>query len=119
MSKKDYSITDEEQIPFWDKHEDIFFQSAAEMLEWASNDKINFSLSNKVYDAMIDCLENNINKIIVATIIIEDGTQISVVIRRDNFQKILSAYIDRLLHVENYEKLALIKKQIQKYDLEI
>ena len=119
MSKKDYSITETDTIPLWDRHEEILFQSAGEMLEWASNDKINFTLSDKVYDAMLDCLEDNVQAIIVATIIIENGAQIEVLIRRDNFQKILSAYVERLLNVEKYERLAEIKQQIQKYGLEI
>ena len=81
--------------------------------------KVNFKLSDKVYEAMIDCLERGINETIVATISVFEQTKIDVVIRKPNFQKILSSYVDRLLEAENYEKLALIKSQIQKFDLEI
>ena len=119
MSKKDYYNTDIQDIPLWINHEYLTFRSSAEMLEWAADDKVNFNLSDKVYDAMVDCLENKIISLIVATIRIDDGTQIDVLIRTENFQKILSAYIKRLIDAERYEKLAVIKEQIQKYGLEI
>lgn len=119
MSRKDYYNTDIQDIPLWINHEYLTFRSSAEMLEWAADDKVNFNLSDKVYDAMVDCLENKIISLIVATIRIDDGTQIDVLIRTENFQKILSAYIKRLLDAERYEKLAVIKQQIQKYGLEI
>lgn len=118
MSKNDYSST-EHDIPVWENHEDFQFKSNTEMLEWVRDDKVNFKLSDKVYEAMIDCLERGINETIVATISVFEQTKIDVVIRKPNFQKILSSYVDRLLEAENYEKLALIKSQIQKFDLEI
>jgi hypothetical protein len=40
-------------------------------------------------------------------------------IRKDNFQKIFGSYVERLLTAEKYEKLAEIKQQIEKYNLEI
>jgi hypothetical protein len=89
------------------------------MLSWVSNDKINFSLSDKVYDAMVDCLKESIDAIIVATIVVNHETHIDVMIRRDNFQKILSSYVERLLTTERYEKLALVKSQVTKYGLEM
>jgi hypothetical protein len=89
------------------------------MLSWVSNDKINFSLSDKVYDAMVDCLKERIDAIIVATIVVNHETHIDVMIRRDNFQKILSSYVERLLTTERYEKLALVKSQVTKYGLEM
>jgi hypothetical protein len=119
MSRKDYSTTEPGNIPLWINHENITFQSNAEMLSWVSNDKINFSLSDKVYDAMVDCLKESIDAIIVATIVVNHETHIDVMIRRDNFQKILSSYVERLLTTERYEKLALVKSQVTKYGLEM
>jgi hypothetical protein len=119
MSKKDYSTIERQDIPIWENHEFIDFKTSAEMLEWVSNDKVNFNLSDKVYSAMIHCLDNQTNEIIVATITVENGSVIDVIIRKQNFQKIFSSYTERLLITENYEKLAVIKKQVQKYNLEI
>lgn len=119
MSKEDYYTNNTSNIPLWIEHENIDFVTSADMLEWVSNDKVNFILSDMVYNAMIYCLSEQINEIIVATIWVKNETHIDVVIRKPNFQKILSAYTERLLKSEQYEKLAAIKQQIQKYDLEI
>jgi hypothetical protein len=119
MLKKDSSITKTNDVQFWEKHQNLDFKTNAEMLSWVSDDKVNFNLSDKVYDAMMECLENNIESIIVATIRVKDGSQIDVMIRKDNFQKIFSSYVKRLLAVEKYEKLSEIKQQAEKYGLEI
>lgn len=120
MLKRDYSITDtSNQITRWVNHENIDFDSSQKMLEWVADDKVNFTLSDKVYDAMIYCLSENLEELILATINVKDQTSIDVVIRKSNFQKILSSYVERLLKVERYEKLAQIKTQIEYFDLEI
>jgi hypothetical protein len=121
MSKSDYSNPNDQlsEIPLWHFHETLKFNSGESMLEWASDDKLNFSLSDKVYLAMVDCLENNIESMIVASILVKGQTQIDVLIRRDNFQKILSGYTKRLLESERYEKLDEIKKFVQKFSLEV
>lgn len=118
MSREDYYINDKE-IPLWINHENIEFKTTHEMMTWVQDDKVNFSLSDKVYDAMVDCLRNGIDGIIVATITVVGQSQIDVLIRRPNFQKILSSYTKKLLDAERYEKLAEIKQQVQKYGLEI
>ena len=118
MSREDYYINDKE-IPLWINHENIEFKTTHEMMTWVQDDKVNFSLSDKVYDAMVDCLQNGIDGIIVATIMVVGQSQIDVLIRRPNFQKILSSYTKKLLDAERYEKLAEIKQQVQKYGLEI
>lgn len=119
MSKNDYSNIEHNDVPLWKHHEYIGFKTSAQMLEWVSNDKVNFKLSDKVYDAMLDCLQNKIEETIVATITVENGTSVDIVIRKPNFQKILSSYTERLLKVENYEKLSSIKNEMEKYNLEI
>lgn len=118
MSKEDYSIIDDE-IPLWINHENIEFKTTTEMMSWVMDDKVNFKLSDKVFDAMIDCLENDIDGIIVATIVVKEQSRIDVLIRKQNFQKIFSSYTEKLLQAERYEKLAEIKQQIQKYGLEM
>ena len=118
MSKEDYSIIDDE-IPLWVNHENIEFKTTQDMMSWVIDDKVNFTLSDKVYSAMIDCLENDIEGIIVATIVVQEQSRIDVLIRKPNFQKILSSYTEKLLQAERYEKLAEIKQQIQKYGLEM
>ena len=118
MSKEDYYTIDDE-IPLWINHENIEFKSTHEMMSWVTDDKVNFSLSDKVYSAMLDCLQNNIEGTIVATIVVKEQSRIDVLIRKPNFQKILSSYTEKLIQAERYEKLAEIKKQIQKYGLEI
>ena len=117
MLKSDYSNSDD--IPLWGKHEYIEFNSAGEMMGWVSEDKRTFDLSQKVYEAMVDCLENEIPECIVATLEIKNQTTIDVLIRRENFQKILSAYTKRLLEIENYEKLMEIKEEVGRFGLEI
>lgn len=117
MLKSDYSNSDD--IPLWGKHEYIEFNSAGEMMGWVSEDKRTFNLSQKVYEAMIDCLENEIPECIVATLEIKNQTTIDVLIRRENFQKILSAYTKRLIDEEDYERLMEIQEEIQKFGLEI
>jgi len=119
MSKKDSYTTKTDDIPVWIKHQNLDFRSNAEMLSWVTDDKVNFTLSDRVYEAMVDCLENEINAIIVATIRVEGGSQIDVMIRKDNYQKIFGSYVQTLLTAEKYEKLAEIKQQIEKYNLEI
>ena len=118
MSKEDYSTIDVE-IPLWINHENIEFKSTSEMMSWVMDDKVNFKLSDKVFDAMIDCLENSIDGIIVATIVVKEQSRIDVLIRKQNFQKIFSSYTEKLLQAERYEKLAEIKQQVEKYGLEM
>lgn len=119
MLKSDYSTNNSSDIPLWVNHENIDFNTSAEMLSWVSNDKLNFILSDMVYNAMMYCLNEGLEEIIVATIWVKNETSVDVVIRKPNFQKILSSYTERLLSAEKYEKLAEIKKQIQKFDLEM
>lgn len=118
MLSEDYSTSDH-NIPLWIKHENIEFNSVSSLMEWVTDDKVNFSLSDKVYTAMLDCLKNDIEGIIVATLIVKNQSTIDVLIRRPNFQKILSSYTQKLLDAERYEKLAEIKSEIEKYGLEI
>ena len=118
MSKEDYSMIDDE-IPLWVNHENIEFKTTTDMMSWVMDDKVNFKLSDKVFDAMIDCLENDVDGIIVATIVVKEQSRIDVLIRKPNFQKIFSSYTEKLLQAERYEKLAEIKQQIQKYGLEM
>ena len=119
MSKKDSYTTNPDGIPLWDNYEVMSFKSSVAMLEWVQDDKKNFTLSDKVYNAMIDCLQKDVDGVIVATLSVIGGSQIDVLIRKPNFQKILSGYTKRLLDGEKYEKLGEIKQQIQKYDLEM
>ena len=103
MSKKDYSHIEHNDISLWKYHTYINFKTSAQLLEWATDDKKNFTLSDKVYDAMLYCLENDIEESIVMTILVENGVSLDVAIRKPNFQKILNVYTKRLLDVENYE----------------
>lgn len=117
MLKKDLS-DDNTEIPKWENHEEISFKTSVEMLKWIRDDKENFFLSDKVYDAMIHCLENNIDAIIVSTIRVTDLSDIEVLIRKENFQQILSSYTERLLKIEDYEKLHKIKLEVTKFNLD-
>jgi hypothetical protein len=62
MSKKDYSHIEHNDIPLWKYHEYIDFKTSGQMLEWVSNDKTNFTLSDKVYEAMLYCLKNEMEE---------------------------------------------------------
>lgn len=119
MLNEDYSINSNSDIPLWVNHENIDFNTSAEMLAWVSDDKVNFSLSDMVYSAMLHCLSEGHDKLVVATIWVQNETTVDVVIRKQNFQKILSAYTERLLKAEKYEKLAEIKSTVEKYNLEM
>lgn len=118
MSKND-SYINENDLTLWSKYEEIQFKSTSELMNWVSDDKINFTLSDKVYDAMIDCLKSKIDGVIVASLVVLDGSEISVVIRKPNFQKILSSYSERLLKNEEYEKLSKIKQEVTEFGLEL
>ena len=109
----------DDEIPLWVNHENIEFKTTTDMMSWVMDDKVNFKLSDKVFDAMIDCLENDVDGIIVASIVVKEQSRIDVLIRKPNFQKIFSSYTEKLLQAERYEKLAEIKQQIQKYGLEM
>jgi hypothetical protein len=117
MLNEDYSTNDD--TPLWASHKVIEFNTIQEMMLWVSDDESSFSLSDKVYDAMIDCLDNNIEKIIVTTLTVKDYSEIDVIIRQSNFQEILSSYTQKLLKFEKYERLAEVKNQIKKYNLAI
>jgi hypothetical protein len=117
MLKKDYSTSND--IPLWINHDRIEFESVAELMKWVSDDKLSFNLSRKVYRAMVDCLNNEIDSVIVATLSVLNESTIDVLIRKENFQKILSAYTKRLMEVEDYEQLAEIKNEVDKFGLEI
>ena len=81
----------DDEIPLWENHENIEFKTTTDMLSWVMDDKVNFKLSDKVFDAMIDCLENDVDGIIVATIVVKEQSRIDVLIRKPNFQKIFSS----------------------------
>jgi hypothetical protein len=117
MLKKDYSTSND--IPIWINHDRMEFKSNDELMQWVSDDKTSFNLSRKVYRAMIDCLNNNIDAVIVVTLSVLNESMIDVLIRKENFQKILSAYTKRLIEMEDYEKLAEIKNEVDKFGLEI
>ena len=118
MSKNDYSKT---KPSLWKNHENIEFSSPRELLKWVSDDKQNHHLSKKVFEAVIDCVESNIDSVVVATINVmgmeNDGIHIQI--QKNNFQKIISGYTKRLMENEDYEILAEIKPSIEKYGFEI
>lgn len=120
MSKKDYSDEPIVSAPLSENYKIFTFSSSRELLEWAGKDNDSLELSHLVFNAIVECLENEIDSIIVATLQIDDGvpTEIDVLVRRINFQKILSAYVTKLLNNENYEKLSEVKDTIEKWGLE-
>ena len=117
MLNEDYSTTSD--IPLWVNHKVMEFKSVQELFKWVSDDSENFNLSDYVYDAMIDCLESKIDRVIVATLIVKDYSEIDVIIRESNFQEILTSYTKKLLQFERYERLNQIKNEIKKYNLAI
>ena len=119
MSKKDYYASENKDIKRWSGYEEFTFFSSDDMLKWVQDDKLNFTLSDKVYRAMMECLKENIDSMIVGTLIVVGGNQIDILIRKDNFQKIFSAYTKRLLDLEEYENLAKIKNETQPFNLEM
>jgi hypothetical protein len=119
MSKKDSYISENTDIQRWSGYEEFEFSSSVEMLKWVRDDKLNFTLSDKVYDAMLECLKENIDSMIVGTLTVIGENQIDILIRKDNFQKIFSAYTKRLIDLEEYEKLSKIKSEIQTFNLEM
>lgn len=117
MLSEDYSISKTK----WKRYEEIHFKSSAELLTWISDDKRTFHLSNKVYEAVIDCLENDIDLMIVLTLVVDTDpkSEIDVQIRKENFQKILGSYTKKLMENEEYEILAKVSPQMKKYGFEI
>ena len=105
----------------WKNHEVIELKSPAELLQWVNDDKSSYHLSKKIFSALIDCMEDNIDKMVVVTINVmgSENAGISIQIQRKNFQKIIDGYVNKLIENENYETLSEIKSSIQKYGFEI
>lgn len=120
MSKRDYSNNQSINVELSENYKVFTFSSNQDLLSWAGKDKDNFELSNIVFDAIAECLEKKMDKIIVATLRIDDEppTEIDILVREENFQKIISAYVEKLLAGEHYERLSEVKSSIQKWDLE-
>lgn len=117
MLSEDYSTGKKN----WKNYEKVQFKSMAELLTWISDDKRTFHLSRKVYDAVMDCLKDGIESVIVLTLVVngDQTSEIDVQIRKDNFQKILGSYTKKLIENEEYEILAKITPEIKKYGFEI
>lgn len=120
MSKRDYSNNQSINVELSENYKVFTFSSNQDLLSWAGKDKDNFELSNIVFDAITECLEKKMDKVIVATLRIDDEppTEIDILVREENFQKIISAYVEKLLVGEHYERLSEVKSTIQKWDLE-
>lgn len=118
MLNDDY-YTNREDTPPWIKYKIFEFKTNVKMLEWVSSDKKNMALSDIVYEAMLYCLEQNIDSVVVATILTHENYSIDVIIKKSNFQTILTRYTSKLLDLERYEKLSEIKVQMEKYNLEV
>jgi hypothetical protein len=105
----------------WKNHEVIELKSPAELLKWVNDDKSSYHLSKKIFGALIDCMEDNIDTMVVITINVmgSEKSGISIQIQRKNFQKIINGYVNKLIQNENYEMLAKIKPSIEKYGFEI
>jgi 4-hydroxy-3-methylbut-2-en-1-yl diphosphate synthase IspG/GcpE len=118
MLKEDYYNTGK---VFWKKHETFEFRSTSDLLNWVNDDKLNHHLSKKVFEAVMDCIDNDIDGMVVATISVmgleSDG--ILIQIQRKNFTKIVNGYIKRLIQNEDYEILSEIKPLLEKYGFEI
>jgi hypothetical protein len=118
MLKNDSYNTD---YVLWKNYEVIELKSPAELLEWINDDKSSYHLSKKIFSAVMDCMESNIDKMVIITINVmgSENSAISMQIQRKNFQKIINGYVNKLIKNENYEIIAEIKSSIEKYGFEI
>lgn len=118
MSRNDSYIS---KLSVWENHEKIEFSSPAELLLWVNDDRENYHLSKKVFQAVIDCMESKIDGMMIMTLVVmgmeNDG--IVIQIQRKNFNKIVNGYVKRLIENEDYEILSEIKPIIEKYGFEI
>ena len=105
----------------WKNHEVIELRSPAELLKWVNDDRSSYHLSKKIFSALMDCMDEGIDKMVVVTINVSgsENAGISIQIQRKNFQKIINGYVNKLIENENYETLAEIKPSIEKYGFEI
>lgn len=120
MSKKDYLDSVPTDVQVSSNYQVFTFNSSEELLSWSRKDNESLELSNLVFDAIVECMEDKLNVVIVATLRIEDGapTMIDVIVRKENFNKIISSYVRKLLANENYERLLEVKEITKKWDLE-
>jgi hypothetical protein len=120
MSKKDYLDSVPTDVQVSSNYQVFTFNSSEELLSWSRKDNESLELSNLVFDAIVECMEDKLNVVIVATLRIEDGapTMIDVIARKENFNKIISSYVRKLLANENYERLLEVKEITKKWDLE-
>lgn len=121
MLKNDFYNTDNTDYVLWKNHEVIELKSPAELLKWVNDDKSSYHLSKRIFRAVMDCMEEGIDKMVVITINVagSESNGISIQIQRKNFQKIINGYVAKLIENENYETLAEIKPSIEKYGFEI
>jgi len=120
MSKKDYLDSVPTDVQVSTNYQVFTFNSSEELLSWSRKDNESLELSNLVFDAIVECMEDKLDVVIVATLRIEDGapTMIDVIARKENFNKIISSYVRKLLANENYERLLEVKEITKKWDLE-
>lgn len=120
MSKKDYLDSVPTDVQVSSNYQVFTFNSSEELLSWSRKDNESLELSNLVFDAIVECVEDKLDVVIVATLRIEDGapTMIDVIARKENFNKIISSYVRKLLANENYERLLEVKEITKKWDLE-
>lgn len=120
MSKKDYLDSVPTDVQVSSNYQVFTFNSSEELLSWSRKDNESLELSNLVFDAIVECMEDKLDVVIVATLRIEDGapTMIDVIVRKENFNKIISSYVRKLLANENYERLLEVKEITKKWDLE-
>jgi|DEB0MinimDraft_3_1074331.scaffolds.fasta_scaffold05075_6 hypothetical protein len=120
MSKKDYLDSVPTDVQVSSNYQVFTFNSSEELLSWSRKDNESLELSNLVFDAIVECMEDKLDVVIVATLRIEDGapTMIDVIARKENFNKIISSYVRKLLANENYERLLEVKEITKKWDLE-
>ena len=120
MSKKDYLDSVPTDVQVSSNYQVFTFNSSEELLSWSRKDNESLELSNLVFDAIVECMEDKLDVVIVATLRIEDGapTMIDVIARKENFNKIISSYVRKLLANENYERLLEVKVITKKWDLE-
>lgn len=109
ITRKDTGYVDDEDIPVWVGHRNIIFPSGQEMLKWINSNRETLELSDMIFKATLDCFKDNVDKLIVATLIAENVADVDIVTQKDSFNEMVSIYATKLLESENYEKLGEIK----------
>lgn len=109
ITKNSTPYNENDDIPTWSGYRHIIFRTNRAMLEWVNSSKETLELSDMIFRATIDCHKQNIDKMLVVSLIPDEGVAIDVITEKNSFDEMVKLYTQKLLSAEMYERLSEIK----------